>query len=110
MVRAFGVGGPSVDTVLSNPNTRPGLALGDLDEVAVHPLPAQERILEAFAWLGFRFARADIEHGGLYGVRQTLPLYQEIEFYPPAIGERHQRSRGHVGGRLEDDGGGDFEE
>jgi sporulation-control protein len=27
MMRAFGVGGPQVDTVLSNPNTRPGLAL-----------------------------------------------------------------------------------
>ena len=27
MMRAFGVGGPSVDTVLANPNTRPGLTL-----------------------------------------------------------------------------------
>jgi sporulation-control protein len=178
MMRAFGVGGPSVDTVLANPNTRPGLALdgqvkilggdhdvtveqvvlglvtrvesehgdgflefhrlpvagsfqlrqgeqrdlsfsfpvpwetpithvygqrlrgmtmglrtelavakavdkGDLDEVAVHPLPAQERILDGFAKLGFRFAKADLEHGGIYGVRQQLPFYQEIEFYPP---------------------------
>ena len=178
MMRAFGVGGPSVDTVLANPNTRPGLSLdgtvriaggdhdvaidhvalglvtrvesehgdgliefhrlavtdgfalragerrdigfsfpvpwetpvtdvyghrlsgmtmglrtelavakavdqGDLDEVAVHPLPAQERILDAFARLGFGFARADLEHGGIYGIRQTLPFYQEIEFYPP---------------------------
>jgi sporulation-control protein len=178
MMRAFGVGGPSVDTVLSNPNTRPGLSLdgqvnivggdhdvsidhvalglvtrvesehgdsfmefhrlpvagsfllakgerrdipfsfpvpwetpvtdvygqrlhgmtmglrtelavakavdkGDLDEIAVHPLPAQEKILEAFARLGFRFARADLERGAIYGVRQTLPFYQEIEFYPP---------------------------
>jgi sporulation-control protein len=178
MMRAFGVGGPSVDTVLANPNTRPGLALdgqvqvlggdhdvtiehialglvtrvesehgdgfvefhrlsvagtfqlkqgerrdipfsfpvpwetpitdvygrrlngmtmglrtelavaksvdkGDLDEVAVHPLPAQERILDAFAAHGFRFARADLEHGGIRGVRQDFPFYQEIEFYPP---------------------------
>jgi len=178
MMRAFGAGGPTVDTVLANPNTRPGLSLdgqvhivggdhdvtieqvvlglvtrvesehgdgfvefhrqpvsggfvlakgerrdlpfsfpvpwetpvtdvygqrlsgmtmglrtelavakavdkGDLDQVAVHPLPAQERILEAFARLGFRFARADLEHGGIYGVRQQLPFYQEIEFYPP---------------------------
>jgi sporulation-control protein len=178
MMRAFGVGGPSVDTVLANPNVRPGLALdgqvkvlggdhdvtieqivlglvtrvghehgdslaefhrlpvsgpfqlrageqrdlpfsfgvpwetpvthvygqrlhgmtmglrtelavakatdkGDLDEVAVHPLPAQERILDAFARQGFRFAKADLEHGGIYGVRQQLPFYQEIEFYPP---------------------------
>ncbi|GIE93531.1 sporulation protein [Paractinoplanes rishiriensis] len=178
MMRAFGVGGPSVDTVLANPNTRPGLTLdgqvkitggdhdvtieqvvlglvtrvesehgdgfvefhrvpvaggfqlrkgeqrdlpfsfpvpwetpithvygqrlhgmtmglrtelavakavdkGDLDEVAVHPLPAQERILDAFAQLGFRFKNADLEHGGIYGVRQQLPFYQEIEFFPP---------------------------
>jgi sporulation-control protein len=178
MMRAFGAGGPTVDTVLANPNTRPGLTLdgqvhvvggdhdvtiehivlglvtrvesehgdgfvefhrlpvsggfllaagerrdlpfsfpvpwetpvtdvygqrlpgmtmglrtelavakavdkGDLDQVAVHPLPAQERILDAFARLGFRFARADLEHGGIYGVRQELPFYQEIEFYPP---------------------------
>jgi sporulation-control protein len=177
MMRAFGVGGPSVDTVLANPNTRPGLPLagqvrvlggdhdvtvervvlglvtrvehehgdglaefhrvpvagafalrageqrdlpfsfpvpwetpitdvygqrlhgmtmglrtelsvakavdkGDLDEVAVHPLPAQERILEAFAQLGFRFARADLERGGIHGVHQQLPFYQEIEFHP----------------------------
>ena len=27
MLSAFGVGGPSVDTVLTNPNTRPGLTL-----------------------------------------------------------------------------------
>jgi sporulation-control protein len=179
MMRVFGGGGPSVDTVLANPNTRPGLTLGgqvevvggdhdvtiehvalglvtrvesehgdglvefcrmpvagrfqlgpgerrdipfsfpvpwetpvtdvygrrlhgmtmglrtelavakavdkgDLDEVAVHPLPAQERILEALASLGFRFARADLEPGAIYGVLQELPLYQEIEFYPPA--------------------------
>jgi sporulation-control protein len=177
-MRAFGVGGPAVDTVLANPNTRPGLTLdgqvqvvggdhdvsvehialglvtrvesehgdgfmefhrllvsgsfllrtgerrdlpfsfpvpwetpvtdvygqrlrgmtmglrtelavakavdkGDLDEVAVHPLPAQEKILDAFGRLGFRFARADLEHGGIHGVRQQLPFYQEIEFYPP---------------------------
>jgi sporulation-control protein len=179
MMRAFGVGGPSVDTVLTNPNIRPGLSLqgqvqvlggdhdvtierialglvtrvesehgdgllefhrmpvgggftltagerrdipftfpvpwetpithvygqrlagmtmglrtelvvakavdkGDLDELAVHPLPAQEKILEACDRLGFRFARADLEHGAIYGVRQELPFYQEVEFYPPA--------------------------
>ena len=177
MMRALGVGGPSVDTVLANPNTRPGLALdgqvrilggdhdvtieqivlglvtrvesehgenvvefyrqpvagmfslrqgeqrdlpfqfpvpwetpitemygqrlrgmtmglrtelsvakavdkGDLDEVFVHPLPAQERILEAFARLGFAFKKADLEHGRIYGVNHQLPFYQEIEYYP----------------------------
>ncbi|MER7165939.1 sporulation protein [Micromonospora sp. NPDC000207] len=54
----------------------------DLDPVSVHPLPAQERILDAFVRLGFRFARADVERGHIYGVHQTLPFYQEIEFYP----------------------------
>ncbi|SDY50577.1 sporulation-control protein [Micromonospora pattaloongensis] len=181
MMRAFGVGGPSVDTVLTNPNTRPGLALdgqvnivggdhdvviehvalglvtrvetesgdseynstvefhrvpvagsfalaagerrqipfsfpipwetpitdvygqrlhgmtmglrtelavakavdkGDLDPIAVHPLPAQERILDAFNRLGFRFKNADLERGRIHGVHQTLPFYQEIEFWP----------------------------
>ncbi|EEP74246.1 SpoOM family protein [Micromonospora sp. ATCC 39149] len=180
MLSAFGVGGPTVDTVLANPNTRPGLALdgqvnlvggeapaaieqiavglvtrveieggdseyagimefhrmpvsgafelapkqqlsipfqlsvpwetpitdvygqrlhgmtmglrtevavaravdkSDLDQVAVHPLPVHERILEAFAQLGFRFKGADLERGHILGVQQTLPFYQEIEFF-----------------------------
>jgi sporulation-control protein len=55
---------------------------GDLDPVAVHPLPAQERVLDALVRLGFRFTRADVERGRLHGVHQTLPFYQEIEFYP----------------------------
>jgi sporulation-control protein len=179
--QAFGVGGPQVDTVLSNPNTRPGLGLsgqvniqggdhavnidyvelalvtkvevetddheydstvafhwlrvtgafplaagqpvsvpfqfpvpwetpvtdvygqrlhgmtmglrtelavaravdkGDLDPVHVHPLPAQERILDAFTGLGFRFKSADLERGRIRGLNQTLPFYQEIEFWP----------------------------
>ncbi|MGC4856190.1 sporulation protein [Micromonospora sp. DT4] len=180
MLSAFGVGGPSVDTVLTNPNTRPGLTLDgqvnlvggdnpaaieqvviglvtrveveghdteyagtmefhrmavsgafqlapkqelsipfqlpvpwetpitdvygqrlhgmtmglrtelsvaravdktDLDHVAVHPLPVHERILEAFQRLGFRFKHADLERGHIRGVQQTLPFYQEIEFF-----------------------------
>ncbi|MCW2898314.1 MAG: SpoOM family protein [Streptosporangiaceae bacterium] len=55
----------------------------DLDPVAVHPLPAQERILAAFANLGFHFRTADCEKGRIWGVRQELPFYQEIELYPP---------------------------
>jgi sporulation-control protein len=55
----------------------------DLDAVSVHPLPAQERVLEALLGLGFRFSRADVERGQVYGVQQRLPFYQEIEFYPP---------------------------
>ncbi|MDW5330090.1 sporulation protein [Plantactinospora sp. KLBMP9567] len=180
MLSALGVGGPSVDTVLTNPNTRPGLVLdgqvnlrggdsaadieqvtvalvtrvemeagdseyagtmefyrlpvsgamrleakqeisipfqlpmpwetpitdvygqrlrgmtmglrtelavaravdkGDLDALAVHPLPVHEKILEAFAQLGFQFKSADLERGHIYGVQQTLPFYQEIEFF-----------------------------
>jgi sporulation-control protein len=180
LLSAFGVGGPSVDTVLSNPNTRPGLALdgqvnlrggdspanieqvtlalvtrveieggdteyagimefhrmpvsgplqlnpgqelsipfqlpvpwetpitdvygqrlrgmtmglrtevavaravdkSDLDQISVHPLPVQEKILDAFTRLGFQFKNADLERGHLYGVPQTLPFYQEIEFF-----------------------------
>ena len=56
----------------------------DLDEIAIHPLPAQERILAAFDGLGFRLRNADVESGGIYGVRQELPFYQEIEFAAPA--------------------------
>lgn len=53
-------------------------------EIAVHPLPAQDRILAAFDGLGFRLRHADVESGGIYGVRQQLPFYQEIEFAAPA--------------------------
>jgi sporulation-control protein len=180
MLSAFGVGGPRVDTVLTNPNTRPGLTLdghvnlvggdapaaieqvvvglvtrveiesgdsefagvmefhrmpvsgafqlapkqqlsipfqlpvpwetpitdvygqrlygmtmglrtelavaravdkSDLDQVNVHPLPVHERILDAFAQLGFRFKGADLERGRIHGVHQTLPFYQEIEYF-----------------------------
>ncbi|MEU5876113.1 sporulation protein [Spirillospora sp. NPDC047279] len=56
----------------------------DLDPIAVHPLPAQERILTAFNNLGFQFRNADCEKGRIWGVHQELPFYQEIEFYPPA--------------------------
>ncbi|MBY8871157.1 sporulation protein [Micromonospora sp. PLK6-60] len=55
---------------------------GDLDPVAVRPLPAQESLLDALLRLGFRFAGAAVERGHLYGVRQDLPFYQEIEFDP----------------------------
>src|SRR3954471_7747534 len=48
----------------------------DLDPVAVHPLPSQERILSAFSNLGFRFINADCEKGRIHGVHQELPFYQ----------------------------------
>ncbi|NEE54670.1 sporulation protein, partial [Streptomyces sp. SID8455] len=36
---------------------------GDLDPINVHPLPAQQAILDAFGQLGFRFRSADMERG-----------------------------------------------
>lgn len=56
---------------------------GDLDPITVHPLPAQQAILDAFGRLGFHFKNADLERGHIRGTRQRLPFYQEIEFYPP---------------------------
>ncbi|MFC8920775.1 sporulation protein [Streptomyces sp. NPDC047821] len=55
----------------------------DLDAINVHPLPAQQAILDAFIQLGFRFKSADMERGHIRGTRQRLPFYQEIEFLPP---------------------------
>ncbi|MFI6600632.1 sporulation protein [Nonomuraea sp. NPDC050536] len=63
---------------------------GDLDAVAVEPLPSQARVMQAFLRLGFHFKSADVEAGRIYGVHQELPFYQEIEFHPP----RHHA--GHV--------------
>ncbi|MFC5745769.1 sporulation protein [Actinomadura rugatobispora] len=57
---------------------------GDLDPVTVEPLPSQRRIIEGFDQAGFHFKSADVEHGHIHGVAQSLPFYQEIEFYPPA--------------------------
>lgn len=56
---------------------------GDLDPIQVHPLPAQQAILDAFGSTGFRFLSADLERGHIRGTRQKLPFYQEIEFCPP---------------------------
>lgn len=55
---------------------------GDLDQVHVHPLPVQDRILAAMIQLGFGFKSADVETGHLPGAPQTVPFYQEIEFHP----------------------------
>lgn len=57
---------------------------GDLDPVAVRPLPSQNAVLEAFGELGATFRSADVEAGVLHGVPQQLGFYQEIEFFPPA--------------------------
>ncbi|MGW9435648.1 sporulation protein [Streptomyces sp. NPDC055607] len=55
---------------------------GDLDPLAVRPLPVQEAILEAFGQLGFGFKSADLELGRVDGTGQRLPFYQEIELTP----------------------------
>ena len=52
----------------------------DSDPIHVHALPAQQRILDAFGRLGFRFHGADLERGRIHG--SSMPFYQEIEFYP----------------------------
>ncbi|SEO74920.1 sporulation protein [Actinacidiphila rubida] len=57
---------------------------GDLDPVNVHPLPAQQALLDAFGQLGFAFKGADLEKGRLHHTRQRLPFYQEIEFRVPS--------------------------
>ncbi|CAL9519585.1 sporulation protein [Streptomyces hyderabadensis] len=56
---------------------------GDLDPLAVAPLPAQEAVLEALGGLGFGFRSADLEYGRIGGTGQRLPFYQEIELTPP---------------------------
>ena len=55
---------------------------GDLDPLAVAPLPVQEAVLEAFGQLGFGFRSADLEYGHIGGTGQLLPFYQEIELTP----------------------------
>lgn len=62
---------------------------GDLDPIQVHPLPGQDRVLQAIGQLGMRFVSADLEQGRVHGVRQELPFYQEIEFHP---GPRYPRA------------------
>lgn len=55
---------------------------GDLDPVLIHPLPVQDRILDAFARLGFVLKHMDLEQGHLVGTAQQFPFFQEIEFHP----------------------------
>lgn len=55
---------------------------GDLDRLAVAPLPVQEAVLEALGQLGHGFKSADLEYGRIGGTGQQLPFYQEIELVP----------------------------
>ncbi|MFC7614774.1 sporulation protein [Actinokineospora soli] len=57
---------------------------GDMDPLHVEPLPSQAAVLAAFDRMGFRFHSADLEMGRISGVRQQLPFFQEVEYYPPA--------------------------
>ncbi|MGV9557032.1 sporulation protein [Streptomyces sp. NPDC003401] len=76
---------------------------GDLDRLAVAPLPAQEAVLEALGQLGFGFRSADLEYGRIGGTGQRLPFYQEIELtpaprYADRVGEIEVTFLAHPGG------------
>lgn len=57
---------------------------GDLDPVAIEPLPAQAAVLDSLLSLGFTFKHADLERGHIARTRQRLPFYQELEFHSPS--------------------------
>jgi sporulation-control protein spo0M len=59
----------------------PAIDQGDLVPVYVHPLPAQEQILEALTSLGFTLRQAGLQAGRLPGVKQALPFHQKIGFW-----------------------------
>ncbi|MFI6759581.1 sporulation protein [Micromonospora sp. NPDC050417] len=54
---------------------------GGLSRIFVHPLPAQERILEMFGELGFTLRQVGLQQGNLPGVEQTLPFHQKIGYW-----------------------------
>ncbi len=54
----------------------------DADAVAIEPLPAQKRVLDALSRIGFTFREAVLEPGRVEGTRQQLPFFQEIRFTP----------------------------
>ncbi|GAA4822215.1 sporulation protein [Streptomyces ziwulingensis] len=61
---------------------------GDFDEIAVHALPAQDAILQAFEDLGFRLHESEVKLGALsraphMRARQTERFWQEIDFFFP---------------------------
>ncbi|NYI03646.1 sporulation protein [Allostreptomyces psammosilenae] len=57
---------------------------GDLDELAVHPLPLQQRLLDAYAELGFRLSEAEVKLGTVNGGHnQKSGHWQEFEIYAP---------------------------
>ncbi|MFL6144061.1 MAG: sporulation protein [Labedaea sp.] len=54
----------------------------DVDAVAVEPVPAQHRLLDALTRLGFQFSGASLEKNRVVGLDQRLPFFQEIRFTP----------------------------
>ncbi|MFC4561657.1 sporulation protein [Nocardiopsis mangrovi] len=66
---------------------------GDLDRIHVHALPSQDRILEAFARLGFALKSTSVETGHVPGAAQEFPFVQEIDFHPA---ERYAHEVGEV--------------
>jgi sporulation-control protein spo0M len=59
----------------------PCLDRGDLSTLFVHPLPAQERILDTLGQLGFQLRQAGLAQGRLPGLNQTLPFHQKIGYW-----------------------------
>ena len=59
----------------------PTLDRGDLHQVYVHPLPAQEGVLATLAELGFQLRQVGLLAGRLPGVDQRLPFHQRIAFW-----------------------------
>ena len=56
---------------------------GDLDPINVHPLPAQQAILDAFGQLGFRFRSADMERGHIRGYAAAAAVLPGDRVLPP---------------------------
>ncbi|MFF3314932.1 sporulation protein [Streptomyces sp. NPDC003035] len=61
---------------------------GDFDEIAVHALPAQDAILQAYETLGFRLHEAEVKvtaepWPAVMEDRRTQPYWQEIDFFCP---------------------------
>ncbi|MBH5334522.1 sporulation protein [Streptomyces pactum] len=58
---------------------------GDFDEFAVHALPQQDMVLQAYSDLGFRFDEAECKKGTpSSAVRSQVDWWQEIEMWFPA--------------------------
>ncbi|PDP87462.1 sporulation protein [Glycomyces fuscus] len=66
---------------------------GDLDRVHVHPLPVQERVLEAMVRLGAVFAGVRVEGGPPPGPVEEPAFLQTLVFHPA---EQHAHEVGEV--------------